>query len=266
MSFFFTNNNTYKDLQKQINRVEAIRLITGGVKVEPKKPINYNDYYSIKAHIYSNISYLDDLTKLIDSKKFDKLKEIEYRNKKRAIINEIKDNMEKLIEIYNKQKNKNEEIKQDGIITNDDIHKKMNGILKNPILETKIDFKSNNSYVIPIQSKKEPLTSEHLVQMEQIDDEYKLQDVILSEMSTGLDSLNELALQMNDELEIQNKMLIELDNKTDKSQGKLDRVNERVQDAIKILNSNRSSKICMYVICLILLLLICYGFYEIIKK
>jgi SYP7 family syntaxin len=85
-------------------------------------------------------------------------------------------------------------------------------------------------------------------------------------MSTGLDSLNELALQMNDELEIQNKMLIELDNKTDKSQGKLDRVNERVQDAIKILNSNRSSKICMYVICLILLLLICYGFYEIIKK
>ena len=115
-------------------------------------------------------------------------------------------------------------------------------------------------------SNKETLTSEHLVQIEQIEDEYKMQNVILTELSTGLDSLHEIALQMNDELELQNEILMDLDKKTDKSQSKLYGVNERVQNVIKIFNGNQSSKICMYIVCLLLLLLIGYGFYKIIKK
>ncbi len=55
------------------------------------------------------------------------------------------------------------------------------------------------------------------------------------------------------ELQLQDKMLNDLENKTDKTQAKLDATNERMKDALEKIN-DKASNLCIYIICIVLLL------------
>lgn len=50
---------------------------------------------------------------------------------------------------------------------------------------------------------------------------------------------------MLQELTMQEKQISDLDKKTDKTQGKLDKVNERAKDAVAKMN-DKSTNCCMY--------------------
>ena len=67
------------------------------------------------------------------------------------------------------------------------------------------------------------------------------------------------------EFQLQDKMLSDLDSKTDKTQGKLDNINDRMKDTLAKLN-DKSTNVCMYLICLILILGIATVAYSQMKK
>ena len=52
---------------------------------------------------------------------------------------------------------------------------------------------------------------------------------------------------------MQDKMLNDLESKADKTQNKMDSTNDRMKDAMKKLN-DKASNVCVYIICLFLLL------------
>lgn len=104
-----------------------------------------------------------------------------------------------------------------------------------------------------ISRKREEMTGEQMMMLQEIQGVRKEQDAILDAIADGLDDLKEIGERMFDELQLQDKMLEDLDEKTDKAQGKLDRTNDRMADALKKLN-DKSSKMCMYLICIVLLL------------
>jgi chromosome segregation ATPase len=114
-----------------------------------------------------------------------------------------------------------------------------------------------------LKSKTEALTGEQLQQLEQITGQVREQDQILDEISKGIDELQELAEKMSDELQLQDKMLTDLENKTDKTQTKLDSTNDRMKDALAKIN-DKSSNMCMYAICIVMLLGIAMVIYNMI--
>ena len=96
-----------------------------------------------------------------------------------------------------------------------------------------------------MKMEREALSGENMQQMELIRREVEQQDAILDEMSKGLDELRDIAEKIQDELQYQEKMLADLENKTDKTQAKMDAVNERSKEALAKLN-DKSSNICIY--------------------
>lgn len=96
-----------------------------------------------------------------------------------------------------------------------------------------------------MKMEREALSGENMQQMELIRREVEQQDAILEEMSKGLDELRDIAEKIQDELQYQEKMLADLENKTDKTQAKMDAVNERSKEALAKLN-DKSTNICIY--------------------
>jgi uncharacterized Rmd1/YagE family protein len=66
-------------------------------------------------------------------------------------------------------------------------------------------------------------------------------------------------------VQAQNEMLDNLNGKTEVVTGKLERVNDRMHDIHKKINSC-SGKICSYIVCTVILLTLVIFLYNIIKK
>jgi len=112
---------------------------------------------------------------------------------------------------------------------------------------------------------REEMTAEHQLQMQQIRNETAQQDALLDEIASSLDSLKEMSERIGDELQLQEKMLADLEDKTDKTQEKVDDVNERVKRALKTMNE-KSSRICLYLICFAILGALATVIYNMAKK
>ncbi len=78
-----------------------------------------------------------------------------------------------------------------------------------------------------IKTRKEEMTGEQMQALAEINEVVQQQDLALDEISKGMDELKEIAEKMHDEFERQEKTLTDLESKTDKTQGVLDKVNDR---------------------------------------
>ena len=78
-----------------------------------------------------------------------------------------------------------------------------------------------------IKTRKEEMTGEQMQTLAEINEVVQQQDQVLDEISKGLDELKEISEKMHDEFQRQDKMLADLEGKTDKTQGVLDKVNDR---------------------------------------
>lgn len=116
-----------------------------------------------------------------------------------------------------------------------------------------------------IKTKKEQMSGEQLQKLEEINANTREQDAVLDEIGKGVDELKDLAEKMHDEFVLQDKMLTDLDSKADKTQTKIDGVNDRMKDALTKLN-DKSTNMCIYLICCVLLLGLGVVFYNIAKK
>lgn len=134
-----------------------------------------------------------------------------------------------------------------------------------PHAMTTKDLVSGNFAGAGVRTKQEAMSGEHLQALQDIQQQTAEQDQLLDEISKGLDELKDLAEKMNDELQLQDKMLDDLDSKTDKVQGKLDKTNERMKEALKLVNE-KSTNMCIYIICIVLLLGMAGVAYKISQK
>lgn len=127
------------------------------------------------------------------------------------------------------------------------------------------DLKKGNFAGAGIRRKKEEITDEQRQVLAEIQGLSNEQDQVLEEISKGMDELKELAEGMHDEFVKQDKLLGRLEEKAEKVQGTLDGVNERMKDALKKMN-DRSTNMCMYILCLVILLGLGYLAYDLAKK
>jgi len=127
------------------------------------------------------------------------------------------------------------------------------------------DVKKGNFAGAGVKTKKEELSQEQRQMLQEIQGLSSEQDAVLEEISKGMDELKELAETMHDEFVKQDKLLSRLEEKTDKVQGTMDGLNIRMKDALAKMN-DKSTNMCMYIICAIILLGIGYLGYDIAKK
>lgn len=109
------------------------------------------------------------------------------------------------------------------------------------------------------------LTTEQQAQLQAVRAEHAAQDAVLDEIDAGLDALKEMAEKIGEELQLQNRMIEDVGVKTDKAQDKLDAVNDRAKDVIRKMN-DKSSRICLYLICFAILGAIAVVLYNMIRK
>mmetsp|Transcript_18537 Transcript_18537/g.43691 ORF Transcript_18537/g.43691 Transcript_18537/m.43691 type:complete len:285 (-) Transcript_18537:41-895(-) len=98
-----------------------------------------------------------------------------------------------------------------------------------------------------------PLTGEQKAAMAQIAREEEKQDELLDQIGEGVDNLKTLAEGMREEAQLQNVMLTDLEQDVDNTQEHLNRVNDKMSETLKALNS-KTDKFCSYVICFVILL------------
>lgn len=111
---------------------------------------------------------------------------------------------------------------------------------------------------------RQAMSAEQKMKMEMIDREVAEQDQILDRLSAGLDSLKDTTLKIKDELDTQAVMIEDLDKRVDKAQTKLDKVNSRMEMALKLAD-DKASNFCTYVICFALVLGLATVAYNLIK-
>ena len=116
-----------------------------------------------------------------------------------------------------------------------------------------------------IKTKKEEMSQAQMQVLAEIEQNTREQDLVLEEIGKGVDELKDLAEKMHDEFVIQDKMLSDLESKADKTQTKIDGVNDRMKDAITKLN-DKSTNMCIYLICCVMLLGLGVVAYNVAKK
>lgn len=113
----------------------------------------------------------------------------------------------------------------------------------------------NKEIKIDIGRPKEELTSDHKIMIQNINNETKTQDNILAEIEIGVDELYRKALDIGDELQLQEKMLSDLDKKTDKTENNIDATNNRLNRISIEVNTNPMRFCCGAIIIVILLVI-----------
>lgn len=87
-------------------------------------------------------------------------------------------------------------------------------------------------------------------------------DQAVDRISAGVSRLHDNALAIKDELKVQNAMLNEVEEKTDRIHGNLKGLNKKLKQTI---NEVDKDKICIYVFCCVLLLGLAGGVYWVIE-
>lgn len=99
----------------------------------------------------------------------------------------------------------------------------------------------------------EALTDQQQAQLTAINAQKDRQDAILDQMMAVLDDIKETTVGINDELDLQAEMLRETEAKVDTQQTALNKVNDRMNRTLEVMNS-KSTQMCSYIICLVVLL------------
>jgi hypothetical protein len=101
--------------------------------------------------------------------------------------------------------------------------------------------------------RREELTAQQLQALDAVRSQTAEQDHLLDAIGAGADELLRIAQDMGDELELQSKMLADLDGKADKVGGKAAATADRAGDALRRV---RGGLCCVYLVCVVLLLIV----------
>jgi hypothetical protein len=126
------------------------------------------------------------------------------------------------------------------------------------------DFLIGKTGTYANKNKQQAITSEQKQVMIEIDDETKFQYEILDKISAELEDLKQLSNTINDTVKAQNEMLDVVIDKTEHTNTSISNVSDKTKDLVKKINS-KSTKLCAYIICSVILLALCLFIYNMIK-
>jgi hypothetical protein len=188
--------------------------------------------------------------------------------KKRAVIADITEKINKLYQIY--KASSNNHVKIDGELALREFQQRMKK-MQMPYVSSAIAIAYETEGVLGAgtgilgagagvteimrNKRHEPLTVQHQEQLQQIEIEVEEQNQLLGEIEEVVDNLLEIANQMGDELDLQSQMIESMDTKASKTQDKLDAINDRLKHATAI---SRERPICCYLLCFILLVIVAF--------
>lgn len=112
--------------------------------------------------------------------------------------------------------------------------------------------------------KREAITIGQQKQIDEIVDEHKQQDEILDEIEKVVVHIHNTGNIITDELQRGNVILESTIKKTNNTNDKLEKTNDSMVSINKIINSN-TGKICSYIVCCVILLVLVYIFLRITK-
>jgi len=108
-----------------------------------------------------------------------------------------------------------------------------------------------------------PMSAQEQAFMDEKDAAYKEQDLILEEISKGLDELHEVGLAMNKNLKLQEHMLDELDTKIVEQTEAFKNANLRLKNLLD--ESGGLSRWCPMIICAVIFIALLGVIYSIVK-
>lgn len=265
------------ELQRLTTRIEAILVIIGDEKKHVKK-YNTKDYFSIKEKIYSQLRHIDDLNIKIKSDITTERNIIRFKNTKRIIMTNVIENMSLLKKIYDSKKGVDSEIENDGKVYLPILINEIKAINENkpiPVLIDDLNIGMSKDHVsltvktndldkyTPSKVVTEELTEQHQQQLKVIGEKRKEQDKILDEIDSGISDLLEMSYKIKDELDLQGKMIDDLNEKTDKVEIKIDNSVNRVKNISKMTGK---SSYMLYFICIALITIVGIIMYNIIRR
>jgi len=273
-----------------VQRIRAIYAIVGGESGRPtgKKPTNDFDY---RKSLF--IAHLHNIDKLVDTRDSAGLAPgtRDHIRVKTAIASEMKALQEELDDLA--KLNSAEIVKRGGKMTLEEVNARKE-VMSTLLMEYQTLFKRVTGYAhrdaeemsqagagmtritaenfkkgaytgAGVKTTREVLTAEHHQAMAQITAVRAVQDALLEEIEKGVDELKDAADKIHDELQLQSKMIDDLDKHTDRAQSKMDAVNTRLTDVMRIAN-DRSSNFCVYAICIVILLAVGVIIYNMLMK
>lgn len=254
------------ELAKLINKVEVIYLVTGGKSVDNKITKNLSNYDKIKQELKIQINNIIGIQERLDSGLYNSDSR-EYIGMKNTLRTEHKILSKNILIFRDKIKDNREpdEIEeQNEIITqvNQILPKYKNNLSSDEYKTNTIDDLISGALM---GKNQEVITTAQQEMMNEIDNESKIQDKILDDASNTLEDLKYLSYNIKDTITAQNVIIEIALDKTDKTSNVLSNTTDRTKGLLKKLNSN-SSKICSYIICIVILIALFAIGYNIINK
>jgi hypothetical protein len=255
------------ELNVLLNKVKTIYIITGGEKYKEDEFHKLSKYDQKKVKLNLRIRNIEDLQNtLVESKDNLSIESIRLKNSLRYELMDLKKDICEFSDdkIYHEIKD-DEEIKQT-------IEYAIKLLSVSP---SKKDIIDSNCFTISIDDvisgkyngnelSRESITCSQQIVINEIDEEKKIQDNILDQMECNLQTLYNTTTQIHDEIKFQNEILTDTIQKTDTTNLQLENTNDNMSRIQKKINS-KSGKLCSYIICTVILLILFVILYNLIK-
>ena len=234
-----------------VRRLEHIR--DNCIETKPvEKVTSKNEFDHVKSKIKTNIKTINDL--LVDRAKEPKNSAfvVKLSSKIRALIKDVKTDTAKLEELstkHNIKKPAQQEIQA--------FEQEVIELIKNHIHECEYQekkrYNTTRSFITQMTGlAPSELPEIDLQEFKQIKRNDKLLDDNLDKMSEHLNTLKEIALQMDDEADLQNEMIDALEIKVDNANDRLDNINVRMKDTLKKIRGGNKIIIDFILLCILL--------------
>lgn len=261
-------NAVNPELASLINKVEVIHLVTGGKVVKKVHGKKQSKYDTIKQEIKAKIYNITGIQERLESGLYstDSRDYIAMKNTLRGEYTQLSDDIVKFTN-QSKDNTDPEEIEEQQEI----IAQVKNIIPKYKQITAQDDYTGPSNTVDDLLSgklarqKQEAITGAQQEMLTEINNETKIQDDILDDMSRSLEDLRQLANTINDTVSAQNVILDVAIDKAEHTTVMVTNAADRTKDLVKKINS-KSGKLCTYVVCIVILLALVLFLYNMIKK
>jgi hypothetical protein len=244
-----------KELALLVNKVKTIYATTGGKQMSRQDGKKMSEVYKCKLTLGSQLDNIQNLKDALSQKKDrDSVDAIRLKNSLRQELMKLPQNMKNLVESYELEKPKiNDEDAEKITILIDDAKALLPSELsrEKPVVPTVDDMISGHYKSVP----RESMTDQHVIMLKDIENETAEQDVILEQIDSAVENLKHIALNIKDTIESQNVVLDDANERIENTNATLENTNDRMSKATKYINS-KSGKICSYIICIIILVVL----------
>lgn len=272
----FTMSNSV-ELESLLNKAKTIYIVTGGKQERESSLKKLPKIERCRVKLGEQVNNIENIQDELD-KEADtmSIKAIRLKNAYRQEMSTIDENIKELeLAIKKSKKGISDEDEKNICQLVEHAQSILTTYSRRHQIGGAAEGKSTDYHVGPLTTdvisgrynpkRQEIITGQQQQIIVDIKEEENIQDKILDEIGVKIEEVKHIALTIGDNVQAQNEILDNLNGKTEVVTGKLERVNDRMHDIHKKINSC-SGKICSYIVCTVILLALVIFLYNIIKK